>query len=77
MKSTKKLNVSRRNALHREPLRPVARGQDLKGTFDGYRETGAQAGNRDVESQSGWSDWDSGRRDLRATSLLGSTGALY
>jgi hypothetical protein len=59
MKTTKKLNVSWRNASHGEPLRRLARGQDLKRTFDGYRETRAQVGDRNVESQSGWFDWDS------------------
>jgi len=51
MKSTKKLNTGWRNALHGELLRPQARGHHSKRSFDG---------NRNVESRSGWSDWDGG-----------------
>jgi len=70
---TTKLNVSWRNASHGGPLRRLARGQDLKRTFDGYRDARAQVGNRKVESQSGWFDWDSG---WGAASPQGSPGGF-
>jgi hypothetical protein len=72
IKSTKKLNTSWRNAFHGEPLRPLTRGHDLKKSFDGYRESGAQVGNRNVESRSGWSDWDRGWADQGTTYHQGS-----
>lgn len=65
MKSTKKLNISWRNASHREPLKSPAR-----------RETRAQGGSPNVESQGGWSDWDGGWPDQGTTSRQGSPGGF-
>jgi hypothetical protein len=76
IQSTKKLNVSWRNASYREPLRLAARENYLKRSLDEYHETAAKVGNRNGKSRNGWSYWDGGRSDQGITSPQGSLEAF-